>query len=169
MSDFNPPEQFDPKTIARLHEEWRAKARSIENVDQLVAFLNDLTTRRHDYSTICYAISAAAVAAAYVVDRSPVGGITGFQYGCVLWDFITTWHAHLDGKPLRMQEFENLLYPQYDSKHFTLSAEMWEWLQTEARLRLNESRYHVSPRVLERWQSIADGVVPPPWRVEVGS
>ena len=90
------------------YEEARA-----QTVATLPEFVRKLTEDySHDYGTICHAIAAAALAAAHAVDHSPAGGITGFQSGCIMWEFIQEWQ-HLRGKPLRLTNYEDMLFPQY--------------------------------------------------------
>lgn len=45
----------------------------------------------HDYGTIGHAVAASAIGAATAVDHSPTGGITGFQAGAIMWEFIQHW------------------------------------------------------------------------------
>ena len=66
-----------------IHKEWMKRARDMTMAD-LPEFLRELTEDYdHDYGTICHAIAAAAVAAAWSVERTPQGGITGFQAGAI--------------------------------------------------------------------------------------
>jgi hypothetical protein len=134
-------------------------------LETLSEFLRELTEDyEHDYGTICHAITAAALAAARAVDRSPTGGITGFQAGCVMWGFISEWQ-HLQGEPLRLVKFQNMLYPQYENDFGrTISKNTWDWLQKRA-LELLAENDRGNPEVRAHWQSIADGKVPFGYRV----
>jgi hypothetical protein len=137
---------------------WYAEAERV-TLATLPTFVQGLTKAyRHDYGTICHAIAAAAVAAAHAVDHAPEGGITGFQAGAVMWEFVRHWD-HATG-PMRLVKYENLLYPQY-AEHFalTISTSTWEWLQEEARKKLAASG-KASSDVSAHWQSIVDGRVP---------
>lgn len=55
------------------------------------AAIAEIMAMEHDYGTICVAIGAIAAAAARAADRSPNGGITGFQAGAVFWEFTRAW------------------------------------------------------------------------------
>ncbi len=134
-------------------------------LDGLPAFIEKLAAHKHDYGTICRAIAAAGVAAAYAIERSPQGGITGFQAGCVLWDLIKGWDPSYEGKPVRLTHYSDMLYPQYADKFRSITPETWEYLQSEAKKNLAEAA-NAHERVRAHWQSIADGVVPFGYRVE---
>jgi len=76
------------------HEEWYKEARNIRNIKQLKKFIKKMKSYNHDYGTICHAMTAAALAAMWVVDRDPIcGGITGFQAGCIMWEFMRRWNG----------------------------------------------------------------------------
>lgn len=143
-----------------LRKQWRAEA-SKQTLDTLPAFLKKLSEEEHTYDTIVLAIASAAQGAAWAIEHSPNGGITGFQAGGVMWEFIRGWMSF--DQPMRLLKFEEMLYPQY-AYHFdrTISSETWQWLQDEAKKRLSEraDRTHLSESVKAHWQSIADGVVP---------
>ena len=133
-----------------------------QTLESLPGFLLHLSEDyEHDYGTIVHAITAAALAAATVMDHSPGGGITGFQASCVMWEFIAKWMGY-DNQPLRLIKYEEMLYPQSE-EHFdrTLSPDTAKWLQTEAQKRLAED-WEVSPNlaVIEHWQRLATGSLP---------
>lgn len=145
-----------------LTKEWQAEARK-QTLETLPAFLAKLSGFKHDYGTICRAIAAAAVGAAWAVERGPGGGITGFQAGCVTWDFLEHW-GHIEG-PAAITRYEDMLYPQSADKFSTISTETWEHLQKKARELITEKSggvmgHTVHPTVAAHWQSIADGKVP---------
>jgi hypothetical protein len=152
------PEQI--KEEMGLQKAWYAEAHDM-TLDKLPAFLKKLTEGYgHDYGTICHAIASAAIAAAWAVERSPEGGITGFQAGAIMWQFITHWMSEYEDKPVRLVNYENMLYPQYEDKFSkTISPDTWEWLQAEAKKRLADvSGAHGA--VSNHWKSIANGNVP---------
>ena len=139
-----------------LAKEWMDEAKAC-TPESLSAFLKKLSDHDHGYGTICRAIAAAGVAAMHSIDRSPNGGITGFQAGCVIWDVISGWGSFEDG-PKKMVQYAKMLYPQYQSSFDkTISEETWNWLQEEAKKKIGQIA-HVD--VLSHWQSIVDGVVP---------
>lgn len=143
-----------------LKKEWMAEARGM-TLEKLPDFLKKLTEFDHDYGTICRAIAAGAIGTAHAMNKAPGGGITGFQAGCVMWDLITGWMSEYDGKPVRLVNYENMLYPQYQDKFEKLiSIDTWEWLQSEAKKRLESSGEHMHERVLAHLDSIAAGNLP---------
>jgi len=127
--------------------------------DELAAFVRTLLTEySHDYGTICHAAAAAALAACWTVNADPTqGGITGFQSGAIMWEFIKRWQ-HLEG-PARLLRMSDMLYPHYEDKFRTLSPETFKWLKDEAKKKLAE-RPDSSPDNLAHWKSIVDGAVP---------
>jgi hypothetical protein len=120
----------------KIHEQWYVDART-QTVETLPAFLRHLCEDYgHDYGTICHAVAAAALGAAHAVNHSPAGGITGFQAGAVMWEFISHWQS-LEGHPLRLVDYFELLYPQYASKfEKTITPETHAALKVEATKRL---------------------------------
>lgn len=144
----------------KIHEEWFKEARSV-TLETLPAFLTKLTTEYgHDYGTICHAIVAAALGAAWAVDKTECGGITGFQAGAIMWGFIKRWNYTTNKLGLRLVDYDKLLYPQYaDNFKNIISAEHWERIREEARRRLKESDF-VAAVVAAHWQNIADGKLP---------
>ena len=145
-----------------VHEKWYEARPTLA---ELPEFLRHLTEDyEHDYGTICHAVAAGALASARAIDKSPQGGITGFQAGAIMWQFICKWQ-HLEGKPLRLLEYENMLYPQYESKFKTISKSTWKWLQAEATKNIQTS-LQAHPQVVEHWKKVADGIVPFDFKVE---
>lgn len=140
----------------KIHEEWYTSEQTLET---LPSFLKHLTEDyHHDYGTICHAIAAGAVATAR--SMADWGGITGFQAGCVMWEFIQKWMSY--ETPMKLVKYENMLYPQY-AHDFSkqISSETWEWLQEQAKKKLyNADEEYLHPAVKAHWQSIIDGIVP---------
>jgi hypothetical protein len=148
----NPVKESD-----NTHALWYEEA-SKQTLATLPEFVRRLATRYdHDYGTICHACAAAAVGAAHAVNRGPTGGITGFQGGAVMWEFIGHWQ-HYKG-PMRLMRYEELLYPQNVRPMLELSKETFEWLQLEARKHLRE-RGRANPDVVKHWERLAAGRVP---------
>lgn len=144
--------------VLKLRDDWYARAKK-QTMETLPAFLQELHAYKHDYNTICYAIAAAAIAAAWSVERSPSGGITGFQAGAIMWEFMRGWNGI--EAPAWLRRGENMLYPQYADDFTSISTETFAWLKTEAAKKLAEHDVSfTSSVVVEHWQSIVDGVVP---------
>jgi hypothetical protein len=121
-----------------LQEQWylRAKEATLETLPEFIRHL--MNDYRHDYGTVCHAIAASAVAAAWAADKEPNGGITGFQASAIMWEFIKHWGMGMDG-PLRLVKYEMMLYPQEaDRFQQAIAPETWEWLQGKAREQLAE-------------------------------
>lgn len=148
-----------------VHKAWYEEARKI-TPETLPAFIKKLAEDyTHDYGTVCHAVAAAAIAGAQAINHSPSGGITGFQASCVMWEFIQKW-MHLDGQPLQLVRYDNMLYPQYDHDfEKTITAETWKYLQEKAHEHLaatagDGAGAGAHSDVVAHWKSIADGNVP---------
>lgn len=194
MSITNEQKQKSPEFIAK--EELQAKRREIgEDFDKLVEFLKDVRDNyNYDYGVAPRAIAQATVATAWYF--AYVFGITGFQAGFVMWDFIRDWKYRDNECGLKIVDYDLMLYPQYEYKFTekTISEWQWEALQEKAKKeldRINETvdSYNKSQaegmedfinkegrdwvdtdfcnvRVLNHWKSIVNGIVPFGYRVE---
>ena len=183
-----------PEFIAK--EELQTKRREIgEDFDKLVEFLKDVRDNyNYDYGVAPRAIAQASVATAWYF--AYVFGITGFQAGFVMWDFIRDWQYRDNECGLKIVDYDLMLYPQYEYKFTekTISEWQWEALQEKAQKeidRINETveTYNRSQakgmedfinkegrdwvdtdfcniRVLNHWKSIIEGKVPFGFRVE---
>lgn len=140
-----------------LRDTWYARAAE-QTLETLPVFIAELAEVEHDYNTICYATGAAAVGAAWAMNRSRYGGVTGFQSGAVMWEFMEHW-GHIRS-PAWFLEANSLLYPQYEEKFTTISRQTWEWLQKEAHRLLAEKSDSASQVVVQHWRTIAAGVIP---------
>lgn len=132
-------------------------------LETLPAFIDEaLRLGGQGYGEICVALGAIAAAAANAANRSPQGGITGFQAGAVFWEFVGQWGV-FDKGPKKIVCFHDALYPQHAYKFApTLSSETWAWLQGEARRLIAEhpDKSHVHPEVYGHWEAIAAGTLP---------
>lgn len=115
---------------------------------------------KHDYGTICHAVAACALAAAWAADRSEQGGLTGFQGGFIMWQFIRRW-LHKEG-PLCLVEYRDMLYPQYEHEFDrTITRETAKWLVDEARKELvGDIDRHMPDEVRKHLERIAEGWIP---------
>ena len=148
---------------SKEHEEWYEEAKKM-TLSQLPVFIDHLVNDyNHDYGTICHAMTSGAIATMRAIDNSPQGGITGFQASCIMWQFIQKWMSF--ESPLRLINFEDLLYPQYENKFKTMSKETWEWVQNKAKQNLIDHTNAVEAVKLH-WQSIADRNIPFGYEVE---
>ena len=148
-------------------KEWFADARK-QTVETLPAFINHLMSDyEHDYGTVVHAISACAIAAAWAANSTPEGGITGFQASFIMWDFIRYWSKPGNKTGLKLVDYDDFLYPQYEHKYEkTLHTNIWESIKREAQRLLDEASegypdgHPVHPDVIAHWKSIVDGHVP---------
>lgn len=147
----------DNSAIFKLRDGWYAKAKE-QRLETLQPFLEELAAHAHDYNTICYAITAAAIGAAWAVERSPQGGITGFQSGAIMWEFIQQWQD-LQDEPLRLVEYRDMLYPQYEDRFTSISESTAKWLKEEAEKQLANSG-HMHEEVRAHLEKVASGAVP---------
>lgn len=143
----------------KIHDQWYVEAKKM-TAEKLPEFIRKLTEDYgHDYGTICHAVAAAGIAAMWAVERSPMGGITGFQASCVIWSVIEKWGSFGEG-PKRIVTYENMLYPQYDHKfEKTISAETWKWIQAQAEKKLEETSM-MHDEVRAHLESIVAGQIP---------
>lgn len=148
-----------------LEEVWFKQAKE-QTLETLPDFINHvMNDYYHDYGTVCHAISACAIAAACAADNSDSGGITGFQAGCIMWDFIRQWMYGGNKCGMKIVDYDHMLYPQYEYVYEkTISFDTWQSIQKEAKKNLDD--YHsgaghcVVQPVLNHWQSIVDGKIP---------
>lgn len=148
-----------------LEKEWFEQARK-QKLETLPEFMNHiLNDYCHSYGTICHAISACALAAAWAANHSDQGGITGFQSGFVMWDFVRQWAYRNNKTSLRIIDYDKMLYPQYKDyfEGRTIYQSTWETLQNEAKRRLDEidsGEESAADSVIAHWKNIVNGVVP---------
>lgn len=148
-----------------LEKEWFEKASKIETIDQLTDFINYVIgDYNHDYGTVCHAIGAAAVAAAWY--GAHVEGISSFQASFVMWDFIRYWIKKYNECGLKLVDYDDFLYPQYQYKfEKTISQYVWNRIQEQAKKNL-ESNEDACQAVRNHWKNIACGIVPFGYKVE---
>lgn len=150
-----------------LHDEWYKRAKSMKP-DDLPEFFREMTEDYvHDYGTVCHAMAAIGLAAMYAFNKSDGarGGITGFQAGCVMWNVIRHMNYESNKCGLRLQNMDDLLYPQYEYKFTAISEETWDSVKREAQNCLLEREY-AHPAVVAHWKSIVDGNIPFGLRIE---
>lgn len=119
-------------TELELKNEWAEEAQK-QTLETLPDFINHiLNDYPMSYDTSPRAVAAIALAAAWATDKKV--GLTGFQAGCTLWDFIDGWIGE-SSVGRRLVDYSKMLYPQYEyifTEH-TISKDVWENLQKEAR------------------------------------
>ena len=143
----------------KIRDELTVKRKEIKTFDDLVVFLKDVRDNYgNGYGEAPRAMAQAALAVAWYL--SSEFGITGFQAGFVMWDFIQGWTKTHNKCGLKLVDYDDMLYPQYDYKfEKTISSSVWESLQKQAKKNLESNKY-AADRVIAHWKSIADGNVP---------
>ena len=143
-----------------LEKDWYKEADK-QTLDTLEDFIKHLMNDYyHDYGTVCHAIAASAIAAGHAACNEPQGGITGFQASFVMWDFIKEWMYSQNKCGMKLTNYDDMLYPQYEYKfQKTITPGAWEKIQEEAKKNLENNDY-ACLEVRAHWKSIVDGKVP---------
>ena len=123
-----------------LRKEWIATAKKAK-IDQLPDVINSmLDGHEHDYGTICHVTAIAALAGANAVNNSEQGGISGYQAGAVMWEFIREFLYTSNKTGLKITDYDNFLFPQYGYRFDrTIAADNWKELQKAAAENMIES------------------------------
>lgn len=147
--------EFDIRT------ELQEKRKNINSFEELTAFLKDVEENYNcGYGETPRAMAQAALAVAWYL--SGKFGITGFQANFVMWDFIRDWMYRNNQTGLKIIDYDNMLYPQYDYKfEKTIAPSTWESIQEAAKKELETDRgYSLHPKVREHMESIVAGNIP---------
>lgn len=145
----------------KLHNDWYKKAKQIKTDEELRDFKNKLLNNYiHDYGTICHAITALGIGMMTLVDNSKQGGITGFQAGAIMWEFIKHWNYTNNKCGIKLIDYDKMLFPQYEGDFNKIITEsIFKLLQDEANKNLNDKSF-ASPNVINHWEKISKGVAP---------
>lgn len=128
-----------------------------ETEEELLGYIRQLLSRKHDYGTRVYAVSLATVATFHYMAREL--GISLFQASCADLDVLRRCRNLKFG--FRILDYSELLFPQYlNRENFPTIEDLLfanrKWLQREAkRLLEKESANEVDPKVREHWQKLA--------------
>ena len=144
-----------------IKQELKDKRKNIKSFNDLVEFLKDVDEHYNiGYGGAPRAIAQAALATAWYL--SGRFGITGFQSGATLWDFIEDWSSvGNQTQCAKIIDYDNMLYPQYEDKFDkSITPETWKRIQEAAKSKLEKDAKHAHPDVVKHWQSIVDGKVP---------
>lgn len=153
------------KNEFEARDELVEKRKQIKEFDDLINFLKDVEANyNYGYGVAPRAMAQACLAVGwYLADKF---GITGFQAGFVMWDFVRDWNFSGNKCGLKIVDYDNMLYPQYEDRYAkTISSDTWYALQKEAKANLEDSKY-AAPAVIKHWKSIANGVVPFGYKVK---
>lgn len=145
----------------QLNDEWRNRAKECNSMEEFQQLYHDIFEEcEHDYGTICHAITAMCRAALHMCNRSPQGGITFYQANAIMWMFICDEFMPNNELGLRLIDWDDLLYPQYED-HFKLQIprNTFDKLRKTAEhfLETNEQA-HLD--VKKHWERIVAGEVP---------
>lgn len=144
------------------------KANKVKNKKDLMDLLDEVVNSDNlDYGKIVYAICGSMIATCNYIDRSKVGGITGFQADFIGWEMIKEYTITSNNEfGMKIINFGDLLYPQYEYKSDkVISYKTWKALQEEANKLLKETTF-AHPDVIQHWKSIVEGKVPFGYKVE---
>ena len=143
-----------------IHNEWYLQAKD-QTLESLQGFINHIINDyEHDYGTICHAMSACSIATMWAINKTDQRGITGFQAGAIMWEFIKHWNYTDNKTGMKMVNYDDMLYPQYDYKfQKTITESIWKSIQDVANNRLKENKT-AHPKVIAHWKSIVNGKIP---------
>lgn len=136
------------------------KGKGVKTIEELCDLIKEVEEKfNYDYGVAPRSIGAVATVVADYLSYQM--GITGFQSGCVMCDFVLNYSYPNNKCGLRIVNYDNMLYPQYDYKFAkTISPRTWEALQKEARERLAKDKGFAHPNVRKHWESIVAGKMP---------
>lgn len=116
-----------------VEEQLENERKEIKSFDELVSFLQKVKDNCNTgYGTAPRAIAQAALAVVWYLSSD--FGITGFQAGFVMWDFIKDWRFSDNECGLKILDYDNMLYPQYEDKYEKIiSSDTFEALQKKSK------------------------------------
>lgn len=142
-----------------VRDKLKTDRKEIKTFEDLVTFLKEAREYNFDYGSAPRTIAQVALATAWWFAGD--FGITNFQSSFVMWDFIIDWKYSSNKCGLRIVDYDDMLYPQYNHKfEKTISPETWSNIQKQAEKNLKENAEHAHPSVITHWKSIVNGVVP---------
>lgn len=137
----------------KIQNEWYEKAPKM-TLEELPSFLKGLMENyKHDYGTICHALASGAIATMWAMNNNEQGGITGFQASCILWEVIRNWSYKSNTTGLKLVDYDNFLYPQYEDKFDkTISKDTWEAIQKQAKEKIEEADKEYNQYLIKKEQ-----------------
>lgn len=144
------------------------KAEEVKTKEDLDKLLDEvINCKELDYGKIVYAMSACMKATLNYINRSNVGGITGFQAGFIGWEMVREYLVSSNKCGLKLINYDDMLYPQNKYRYEkTISKDVWNALQEQAKKNLQDKERDPHPRVLKHWKKIAKGKVPFGYKVK---
>ena len=143
-----------------VRDKLKEERKSIDTFDDLVNFLRNIQDNYNcGYGEAPRAIAQATLAVAWYLANE--FGITGFQASFVMWDFIKDWLFSSNECGMRLVNYDNMLYPQYEGEfQKTIAPDTFDALQNKAKRLIETDGDHAHPAVIEHWKSIAAGNIP---------
>lgn len=146
----------------KVRDLLKNEIKNIKTFDDLTDYLKFVKEKCNtDYGVAPRSIAQACLAVGnYLAGEF---GITGFQAGFVMWDFIRYWN-HEDNKcGMKLVDYDKMLYPQYDG-YFdkTIAKDTFDSLQKVAKEELSKYKDidSTNDRYIKHLKSIVDGNVP---------
>lgn len=153
MNIKNESSEFEVK------RELEENRKNIQTLDELFDYLKEISNYNTGYGIAPRAIAQAALATAWYFSKC--FGITGFQSGCVMWDFILDWSISDNKTGLKLVNYDDMLYPQYEYKFDkVITKDIWDSLQKQAKNFIENDSDYAHSAVINHWKSIANGEVP---------
>ena len=148
---------MEDKKLTRENLYSLAKHQTPETIGK---FINDVMSMDDiDYGTVVDCIAACAIAGAAAGDNHKNGGITGFQAGYVMWQFIRNYIYEYNKCGLRMIDWDKMLYHQDESLFDkVIPQNVFERLQKQAKEEIQIE--WLSEEQKQHLQSIIDGIPP---------
>lgn len=142
-----------------VKEKLANQRKDIKTFDDLMLFLKDVKEHYNcGYGEAPRAIAQAALATAWYL--ADVFGITDFQAGFVMWDFIRDWSFSSNECGLKIVNYDEMLYPQYDYKFDKyISSDTFRSMQRQAKELLKDKSF-AHPDVVKHWEIIVNGEIP---------
>ena len=143
-----------------LRDKLKDERKNIDTFDDLINFLRNIKDNYNcGYGEAPRAIAQASLAVAWYLSRE--FGITGLQAGTVMWDFIHDWLYTTNECGMRLVNYDEMLYPQYEYEfQKTISLDTFKSLQKKAQQLIETNGEYAHPAVIEHWKSIAAGNIP---------
>ena len=148
-----------------LETEWYKMAEK-QTYESIPYFVNRIVHGfDHDYGTICHAIAASGLAMVEALAEEE--GITGFQFGMIMWMLIKHGWYPSNETGMQLIDFDKMLWPQ-EAHRFekTIPKATFENLQKMAKRKLDEANGTEADEVIDHWISIVDGKVPFGYKIE---
>lgn len=135
-------------------------------LDNFVEVYHEILKNTKGYNDCPISVAKVGLLAMKLMEKDL--GITGFQASFALWEVIKEWQYSNNKTGLRLIDYDNMLYPQYQRKfEKVISKDVWKSLQEAAKENLDSlfvdgvfDENSAAPNVVEHWKSIVNGVVP---------